>query len=830
MIATPARTLLFALVILVAFALRLTDLTTIPPGLHLDEAENLQRSWRLTQGYGMLADFGIIPEPFDAYIRAGFQTFVGVSPFTGRLLHGFLGLLATAAVIALARALGWRHPQRDWIALVAGVSLAAFPPFVIIGRAMYAANWIPFTSLMSLTALVWAWRSRRPRYWFISGLFAAWTVTFYLAGIAFPLALAASLLVLLLPGRDRWPGWANLMRLVLAFGVGLLPWLMMFGLVPNWIFARIQGLTVQFNPLADPSTILHQIVTALQPIVIADTVFFPVYNPYTIPYLNPPQIVLLLLGIGVALWRWRERVTLIPLLVFGVMIAPNMLSNAPEQPVRMVGVYAPLCLLVGFGAGELLNRLRQGWGRWLALGGLALLLIVTPLHTRYHVAYHFQQQPRLVDDPVSVYSWAYLFGLGYQDMLLQIAQSDQPVYLPLDQVNTVRAAALLRPSAFPRVLPYDLRSLPDGVLFRPDQQVTYGFPEFDHIPLQYVLALPESGELIILNPLGQAEARELEDRIQSLGQPLLTRQGWRIGSQLALTAAYHPFAQMVRLGNPPLAVFNDELELLSLESDFELRAGEWLPVTLRWRLRQPTGLDYFVRLQLRDFNGENRGTQNDRDGLILRYLFPSVMWLPDRIITETRWVQVYGDAPAGGYRFALSVNRYPGPVGVPVTLTNPSVAADGSWLLVGRGLVNSPAFDPTGQPAQTTDAIYGDVIRLRGYSLEQPVAGVQPGATVTLSLFWEALQPMGEGYTLFVHLIDADGNLIAQQDAQPFEGRYPTWAWQPGRIVQTSHALVVPADGQPAQLAIGWYRQPSFERLATTLDGQPQPDNRIIIR
>ncbi|MCX9080160.1 MAG: hypothetical protein OIN84_19530, partial [Candidatus Methanoperedens sp.] len=85
--------LLFALVLLVAFYLRAADLNTMPPGLHRDEGENLQRSWRLLQGYGFLPDFGNVPEPFDAIARAGFLTFAGATPFNARLFHVLLNVL-----------------------------------------------------------------------------------------------------------------------------------------------------------------------------------------------------------------------------------------------------------------------------------------------------------------------------------------------------------------------------------------------------------------------------------------------------------------------------------------------------------------------------------------------------------------------------------------------------------------------------------------------------------------------------------------------------------------------------------------------------------------
>lgn len=829
---SPCFIALFVLVILAAFWLRVADLNTIPPGLHFDEAENLQRAWRLNHSYGLMPNFEGIPEPFDAHIRAAFLSFVGITPFTGRLFSGFLGILATAAVMALARALYWRHPQREWIALVAGITLAALPPYVIIGRAIYAANWIPFTSAIALTALIWAWRSNRLRYFVIGGIFTALTMIFYLAGIAFPLAFALVLgLLILQRGRPfRWPRFRDFFWLILSGLITLLPWLYLFIRIPGWLVQRIEALTIQnFNPVTYPTGIISQIQQALQPIFIANTVPFPVYNPYTTGFLNPPLVLLFAIGVLITFWCWRKPGMLIPLIVFAVMIAPNILSNRPEQPVRMVGIYTALALLVGLGAGELLTFLRKqnGYIRRLGWGILAAALIYTPLNTHIHIWFHFLEQPRLLNEPASVFGWVYLFGEGYQDMLQQIAEAPQPVYIPVDYLNTNRAIALLRPYAFPNVLAYDGRPLPDGVVYRPDKSVTYGFPELDTTRplLQYALMLPDSGEILILPPLPTEKAQNLEASLASDGHDLTTSQGWLIGRQMPIQSADNSFVASTAASDTPLAVFDDRLELLSIDAPPALTPGTWIPITLCWRLLQPTGEDYFIRLQLRDFADQSRGTQRDSDGLILRYLFPTVMWQPNEIVTETRWIQVYDDAPAGGYRFAISVNTYPGPQSRAYTL-EAAITADGEWVLVGQTSIASDQFAATAQPAQLTDIQFGDSIHLVGVTFEPALTDLQPGQMFTAHLFWSVTQPVAESYTLFLHLQDSTGALVDQRDLTPFDGVYPTWAWQPGQIIETAHTLT--ASGEtPYTLALGLYQQPTFNRLPAFRDNQPQLDNIV---
>ncbi len=822
--------LLFALALLTAFFLRAADLNTMPPGLHRDEGENLQRSWRLLQGYGFLPDFGNVPEPFDAIARAGFLAFVGITPFNARLFHVLLNVLGVAAAVAAGRALFWRHPYRDVIAFAAGLTLAALPPSVMIGRGIYATNWIPFTTMLALAALVWAWRTNKTYYVVLAGIFAALAVTFYLAGTAFPLAQLVALLLLAAARRWHWPKRIHLALLVGSGGVTLLPWLSMFVWIPDWLSGRVSQLADgSASPLQNPALLLPNLRRALEPIFIPDTVSFPVYAPYTTAFLNPALAGLFLAGLVFCLWRWRQVTPLVPLAVAGVMIAPNVLSNTPETAVRMCGIFAPLGLIVGYGAGELL-RLLRGRVRQILIVGLAAIFIYTPINTRYHVWYHYTQQPRLLDDPTSAFTWPFLYREGYGDFLRQIAESEQPVYVPVEQLNTDLAAALLRPTAFPTAHTYsfpNLPPLPAGVLWRPTFSLTYGFPEVEHMPVQYALALPDSGEIILLPPLSPKQAQSLEEQIQTEGSDLYASQGWLIGKKLNIPADNNPFQSTPFHPGSPLAGF-DDLDLIGLAAPRILTPGTWIPVTLYWRLNQRTSADYFVRVQLWDYTNTSRGTGRDSAGFIFRHLYPTVMWTPGEIITETRWVQVYEDAPPGGYRFAISVYTYPGPEPVSAgAVADTEIQQD--WALVGRAVVAPAQFTTNDQPAITADAQLGASIHLLGATFEPALDSRQAGETLNVRLYWQAEQPVTTSYTIFLHLKNANGDLIAQQDALPYDGQYPTWAWPPGEIIVTTHTLTVPTDQPPPYtLAVGMYGWPSLERLPVIQDGQAQADNVVI--
>jgi hypothetical protein len=105
---------------------------------------------------------------------------------------------------------------------------------------------------------------------------------------------------------------------------------------------------------------------------------------------------------------------------------------------------------------------------------------------------------------------------------------------------------------------------------------------------------------------------------------------------------------------------------------------------------------------------------------------------------------------------------------------------------------------------------------LTGYDLEIG----QPDA-ITVTLFWKAEEAPEESWSVFVHLLDQDGRVIAQHDGLPRQGSYPTWAWLAGDIVLDSHTLQVPSDQQSGtyHLLTGLYqpaddtRMPIFDQM-----------------
>lgn len=130
---------------------------------------------------------------------------------------------------------------------------------------------------------------------------------------------------------------------------------------------------------------------------------------------------------------------------------------------------------------------------------------------------------------------------------------------------------------------------------------------------------------------------------------------------------------------------------------------------------------------------------------------------------------------------------------------------------------------PASAQATAVDATIGDAIRLAASEIA-PV-----GDTLSVTLTWQALSTPAADAKVFVHLLAADGNLVAQSDATP-AGDYSTNRWVAGEYVLDRHRFALPpalAAGTYALYA-GMYDPITGQRLpAAGADGAPFVDAAV---
>ena len=114
---------------------------------------------------------------------------------------------------------------------------------------------------------------------------------------------------------------------------------------------------------------------------------------------------------------------------------------------------------------------------------------------------------------------------------------------------------------------------------------------------------------------------------------------------------------------------------------------------------------------------------------------------------------------------------------------------------------------------QQPGGVFGDKMRLVSWQVMGDEAG-----TLILDLNWQALAADRADYTAFVHLLDAEGNLVAQWDGSPGPDGQPTSSWrQNGTRWQR---VTLGGDVEPGsyQVYVGMYTHPDLVRLPVLAD------------
>jgi 4-amino-4-deoxy-L-arabinose transferase-like glycosyltransferase len=167
-------------------------------------------------------------------------------------------------------------------------------------------------------------------------------------------------------------------------------------------------------------------------------------------------------------------------------------------------------------------------------------------------------------------------------------------------------------------------------------------------------------------------------------------------------------------------------------------------------------------------------------------VYSTVEWVNGELVTERLHWPIPHDQPAATYILLLEA------AGQEFTLAELQIA----------GLAR--IFEPP-QVETRLDARLGDSLLIYGYTLD-----FEDG--VRLDLVWAAEGSITEDYTVFVHLVDENGIVVAQRDVMPLNNEYPTSLWVAGEYVLDRYHFDQ-ISGATYTLRIGLYMQTSGERL-----------------
>jgi hypothetical protein len=221
-----------------------------------------------------------------------------------------------------------------------------------------------------------------------------------------------------------------------------------------------------------------------------------------------------------------------------------------------------------------------------------------------------------------------------------------------------------------------------------------------------------------------------------------------------------------------------------------LSPGNELNLVLYWQALTASDRDYVAEVRLSDVTLTPMNETNARP---IRVAAAAPAWQPGRVYTDARRLALAGtlDAPLVA-RVELRLLDFETHHSIPA-FGEDGRPADSALTLVKV----IPAIWPSSPPSMVLDRGFAGLIVLAGYDLVEEPAGV--------ALYWRPLKRIQEDYTVFVHLLDADGNLVAQMDGPPRQNRYPTSWWAPGEmIIDRRPAPLVPLGSY--RVLVGLYR------------------------
>jgi len=251
-------------------------------------------------------------------------------------------------------------------------------------------------------------------------------------------------------------------------------------------------------------------------------------------------------------------------------------------------------------------------------------------------------------------------------------------------------------------------------------------------------------------------------------------------------------------------------------------------------------------------------------------LTPEVGWHPLQGDERELWRWMDGEAtvrvpraPAGDYRLLLAVRSFAPMAQLTVSagdtvvgeytvegrreIITPGIALDGADTTIRVSLAGgcTPAFDLARGvlddrclglafsavrlfPDLAESYRFGERVALEGY---ERTAGTGDDRALYVSLYWQALARMDRDYTVFVHIVDDQGNNVAQDD-QLLANRQgvPSSGWTGVEGMRTLHRIALPPDQSLAatHLKVGLYDVVTMERLP--LQEDTSGENVVVLR
>lgn len=282
----------------------------------------------------------------------------------------------------------------------------------------------------------------------------------------------------------------------------------------------------------------------------------------------------------------------------------------------------------------------------------------------------------------------------------------------------------------------------------------------------------------------------------------------------------------MRLSATPLHItFQKGVVLVAAHSSHNIVVpGQGLDIVTYWAAdpQATTFADPFVQMTLVTENGH---------ALASSTFWPDVNTLPE----------IWGEQIIENRQsFYISPQQLPGKLSIQVTVRD---GRKGSPLIVEHaqtaalGLSNVVLFellalgtvielDTSTAPSPQHEEIWANSIQLWAVSFPESVE-ITASNLLPVTLYWYVQKTTSQDYTVFVHVLDHNDNLVAQLDRPPGGGKSPTSSWAQGKYLQDSYPVLLPEDLAPGEyrVRIGMYTWPELQRQPVMFQGKAVGDS-----
>ncbi len=261
-----------------------------------------------------------------------------------------------------------------------------------------------------------------------------------------------------------------------------------------------------------------------------------------------------------------------------------------------------------------------------------------------------------------------------------------------------------------------------------------------------------------------------------------------------------PMLEPPPMQHPLDATVEDKIAILGYDLDRDAaRVGETLHLTLYLQALQKLDEYYMPFVHLAHWY---RFTTDSR--------FLTPFWEPGQVVAERYDITIPFGTEPGHYPLELGITSLSRGQDLPLS-------SGGTTIELATVRVEAGQIQPPSDPIKKALANFDSKILLEKARTKPTVA--HPGQALYVTLYWRALQPIDECYTIFVHVIDSSNRIWGQKDFTPLGGSYPTFLWIPkwleGQVIDDRYIVVLDPQTPPGEywIEVGMYGIATTKRV-----------------